>query len=134
MLQVTQLLCQARSTDGGTGRVCGRCRSCGTWYEQLCWACVGQSRCRNSEELGTVFSSSKIKPKNRVLLYTLVLSASSADSPFLLLLLLLLPLLLLVLLASAGGAPDAAAAAAADAGATALRTAGWSCSVLYFLF
>ena len=33
MLQVTLLLCQARSTDGGTGRVCGRCRSCGTWYE-----------------------------------------------------------------------------------------------------
>ena len=31
MLQV--LLCQARSTDGGTGRVCGRYRSCGTWYE-----------------------------------------------------------------------------------------------------
>ena len=30
MLQVALLLCQARSTDGGTGRVCGRCRSCGT--------------------------------------------------------------------------------------------------------
>ena len=25
--------CQACSTDGGTGRVCGRCCSCGTWYE-----------------------------------------------------------------------------------------------------
>ena len=33
MLQVTLLLCRACSTDGGTGRVCGRCRSCGTWYE-----------------------------------------------------------------------------------------------------
>ena len=27
------LLLSGRSTDGGTGRVCGRCRSCGTWYE-----------------------------------------------------------------------------------------------------
>ena len=33
MLQVTLLLCQAHSIDGGTGRVCGRCSSCGTWYE-----------------------------------------------------------------------------------------------------
>ena len=91
---------------------------------------------------GTVFSSSKIKPKNRVLLYTeyirrcsLVLSASSAASAFLLLLQLLV-LLLLLLLASAAAASAAAAAAAADGDddATALRTAGWSCSVfLYFL-
>ena len=36
------------------------------------------------------------------------------------------------LLASAAGA--SAAAAAAAAAATALRTAGWSCSVFYFLF
>ena len=84
---------------------------------------------------GTVFSSSKIKPKNRVLLYTeyirrcsLVLSASFAASAFLLLMLLLL---LSLLLASAAAA-SAAAAAAAAAAATALRTAGWSCSVFLF--
>ena len=47
-------------------------------------------------------------------------------------------LLLLLLLASAEGASAAAAAAATvaavavDAAATALRTAGWSCSVLFF--
>ena len=61
---------------------------------------------------------------------SLVLSASSAVSAFLLLLLLVL-LVLLVLLASAASASAAAAAAAA---AAALRTAGWSCSVFYFLF
>ena len=45
-------------------------------------------------------------------------------------LLLLLPLVVVVVvLASAAGAFLAAAAAA-----TALRTAGWSCSVFYFLF
>ena len=78
-----------------------------------------------------VLSSSKMKPKNRVLLYTeyirrclLVLSASSAASAFLLL---VLVLLLLLLLASAAAASAAAAAAAA----TALRTAGWSCSVFF---
>ena len=59
-----------------------------------------------------------------------MLSASLAVSAFLLLLLLLL-LVVLLLLASAAGASAAAAAAAA---ATALRTAGWSCSVFYFLF
>ena len=86
---------------------------------------------RRNQVPGTtvVFSSSKIKPKNHVLLYTeyirrcsLVLSASSVASAFLLL---LLVLLLLLLLASAAAASAAAAAAAA----TALRTAGWSCSV-----
>ena len=51
---------------------------------------------------------------------SLVLSASSAVSAF---------LLLLLLFASAAGA----SAAAATAAATALRTAGWSCSVFYFL-
>ena len=55
-----------------------------------------------------------------------MLSASSAVSAFLLL------VLLLVLLASAAGA-SAASAAAAAAAATALRTAGWSCSVLFFI-
>ena len=65
---------------------------------------------------------------------SLVLSASSAVSSFLLLLLLLLLLVVVVvLLASATGASAAAAAAAAPA-ATALRTAGWSCSVFYSLF
>ena len=85
---------------------------------------------------GTVFSSSKIKPKNRVLLYTeyirrcsLVLSASSAASAFLML---VLVLLLLLLLASAAAASAAAAAAAGAGAATALRTAGWSCSVYVF--
>ena len=66
---------------------------------------------------------------------SLALSASSAASAFLLLLQLLV-LLLLLLLASAAAASAAAAAAAADDDddATALRTAGWSCSVfLYFL-
>ena len=96
---------------------------------------LGNRDVPSSDELGTVFSSSKIKPKNRVQLYTyirrcsLVLSASSAVSAFLLLLLLVL-LVLLVLLASAASASAAAAAAAAAA----LRTAGWSCSVFYFLF
>ena len=54
-----------------------------------------------------------------------MLSASSAVSAFLL-------LLLLLPLASAAGA--SAADAAAVAAAAALRTAGWSCSVFYFLF
>ena len=54
-----------------------------------------------------------------------MLSASCAVSAFLL-------LLLLLLLASAAGA--SAAAAAAAAAATALRTAGWCCSVFHFLF
>ena len=89
---------------------------------------------------GTVFSSSKIKPKNRVLLYTeyirrcsLVLSASSAASAFLMLVLVLLLLLLLAsaAAASAASAAAAAASAAAAAAATALRTAGWSCSVFF---
>ena len=79
----------------------------------------------------------KLKPKNAycgVRRCWLVLSASSAVSAFLLLLLLVvLLLLLLVLLASAAGA-SAAAAAAAAAAATALRTAGWSCSVFYLFF
>ena len=61
-----------------------------------------------------------------------MLSASSAVSAFLLLLLLVVLLVLLVLLASAAGA-SAASAAAAAAAATALRTAGWSCSVLFFI-
>ena len=96
-------------------------------------ALLGVCWCPRSEELGTrySFSSSKIKPKNRELLYTeyirrcsLVLSASSAAS----FLLLVLVLLLLVLFASA----EAASAAAAAAAATALRTAGWSCSVFFF--
>ena len=96
------------------------------------------SRCRRPEELGTVFSSSKIKPKNRVLLYTeyicrcsLVRSASSAASAFLLLLL-VLSLLLLRASAAASSAAAAAASAAAAAAATALRTAGWSCAVFFF--
>ena len=59
---------------------------------------------------------------------SLVLSASFAASAFLLLMLLLL---LSLLLASAAAA-SAAAAAAAAAAATALRTAGWSCSVFLF--
>ena len=88
---------------------------------------------------GTVFSSSKIKPKNRVLLYTeyirrcsLVLSASSAASAFLVLVLVLLLLLLLASAAAASAAASAAAGAAGAAGAAnALRTAGWSCSVFF---
>ena len=62
----------------------------------------------------------------------LVLSASSAASAFLLLLLVLL--LLLLLAAAASAAASAAAAAAAAAAATALRTAGWSCSVFFCVF
>ena len=96
---------------------------------------------RRNQVPGTtvVFSSSKIKPKNHVLLYTeyirrcsLVLSASSAASAFLLLLLLVLLLLLLLASAAAASAASAAAAAGAAGAATALRTAGWSCSVFFF--
>ena len=61
---------------------------------------------------------------------SLVFSASSAASAFLLL---LLVLLLLLLLASAA-ATSAAAAAGGGGAATALRTAGWSCSVFSSLF
>ena len=87
----------------------------------------------------TVISSSKITPKNRVLLNTkytrrcsLVLSASSAASAFLLLVLVLLLLLLLLIASAAAAAAVAAAAAAAAAAATAIRTAGRSCSVFFF--
>ena len=68
--------------------------------------------------------------KSRAVVYVDVRSCfrhlSSAVSAFLLLLLLLV--VVVELLASASGVSAAAAAAA-----TALRTAGWSCSVLYFL-
>ena len=95
----------------------------------VCWV-IAMSKVGETRYVpGTVFSSSKIKPKNHVLLYTayirrcsLVLSASSASFAFLLLVLVLLLVLLL-----------ASAAAASAAAATALRTAGWSCSV-FFVF
>ena len=63
-----------------------------------------------------------------------MLSASCAASDFLLLVLLLLLLLLLASAAVASAAAAAAAAADADAAdaVTALRTAGWSCSVFFF--
>ena len=57
---------------------------------------------------------------------------SDRTPAFMLLVVVVLLLLVAVLLASAAGA--SAAAAAAAAAATALRTAGWSCSVFYFLF
>ena len=87
----------------------------------MCWV-IAMSKVGETRYVpGTVFSSSKIKPKNHVLLYTeyirrcsVALSASSAASAFLLL---LLVLLLLLLLASATAGSAAAAAAAADADA-----------------
>ena len=69
MLQVTLPLCQARSTDGGTGRVCGRCRHRSAVGAVVVVPGTSSSvgrvlgnhhvqvrRSRTSEELGTVFS------------------------------------------------------------------------------
>ena len=71
---------------------------------------VGRMLGNRGVEGGTVFSSSKIKPKNRVLLYTYMFARAFGIFCFF-----------------CFSPADAAAAAA-----TALLTAGSSCSVIYF--